>query len=236
LGLGDLAVASCALSAIQSRTSFYGWEEFLRAVGADDGQARGECTSALEELSSSIQRGSEDSSSPLLSVEEYFALGNRRALTFLYERRAIHSIADFYQERLCRTGGWDEIDLSKAALRRLEGGTGESAWDLVVCDEFQDLTDVQTALLFRLAADPRAVVLTGDPRQIINPSGFRWEEAKNKFYARGLPVMDVHRLSLNFRCVGSIVRLANALLDIKADLARGADAVDMDLAGWTPLM
>jgi tetratricopeptide (TPR) repeat protein len=108
----------------------------------------------------------------------------------------------------------------------MDGAAEEFSYDLVVCDEVQDLTDVQVSLLFRLAVDPRAVVLTGDPRQIINPSGFRWEEVKNKFYERGLPVPIVHRLSLNFRCVGSIVRLSNALLDIKAGLV-GLSDTDM---------
>jgi len=61
-------------------------------------------------------------------------------------------------------------------------------------------------------------VLTGDPKQIINPSGFRWEEVRNKFYERGIAVPEVRHLRLNFRCVGSIVRLANALLDLKRQL------------------
>ena len=82
---------------------------------------------------------------------------------------------------------------------------------------------MQIALLFRLAADPRSMVLTGDPRQIINPTGFRWEEVKYRFRERGLPVPEVRRLSLNFRCVGPIVRLANALLDLKASLVGLAD-------------
>ncbi|MDD5205602.1 MAG: 3'-5' exonuclease, partial [Desulfobacterales bacterium] len=48
--------------------------------------------------------------------------------------------------------------------------------------------------------------------------GFRWEEVRNRFYERGLRVPPLHHLSLNFRSVGSIVRLANALLDLKQQL------------------
>jgi len=42
-----------------------------------------------------------------------------------------------------------------------------------VCDEVQDFADIQLALIFSLAVSPDRVVLTGDPKQIINPSGFR---------------------------------------------------------------
>ena len=62
------------------------------------------------------------------------------------------------------------------------------------------------------------MVLAGDTKQIINPSGFRWEEVRNKFFERGIQVPKVHALRINFRCVGSVVKLANALLDLKQRL------------------
>ena len=81
---------------------------------------------------------------------------------------------------------YDEIDLTRKALEYLEQHGDQFRYDLVVCDEVQDFTDVQLALLFRLATDPRRTVLTGDPKQIINPSGFRWEEVRARYYERGL--------------------------------------------------
>ena len=186
-----------------------------------------------------VQKASGDWSSPLLSLEEYLALGKKRAPLFPYDRREIHAIAEFYQERLARSGRWDEIDLSRAALRRMDGRAEEFSWDLVVCDEVQDLTDVQLSLLFRLASNPRLVILTGDPRQIVNPSGFRWEEVKNKFFERGIPAPPVRRLSLNFRSAGSLVQLSNALLDIKADLVGLTDTEMREqwkFAGRPPLV
>ena len=218
IGIRDLSIAVRAGAFIERRTSFGDYAGFLREMTRGAAETAGECAKVLDEVLRLVEKSASDFASPLLSIEEYLALGKKRAPTFLYDRREIHAIAEFYQERLTRSGRWDEIDLSKAALRRMDGATEEFSWDLVVCDEVQDLTDVQISLLFRLAADPRGVVLTGDPRQIINPSGFRWEEVKNKLYERGLPVPPVHRLSLNFRCVGSIVRLSNALLDLKAGL------------------
>ena len=78
--------------------------------------------------------------------------------------------------------------------------------------------DIQLALIFRLVRSPEGLVLAGDTKQIINPSGFRWEEVRNKFYERGIQVPRVHALRINFRCVGNVVKLANALLDLKQRL------------------
>jgi tetratricopeptide (TPR) repeat protein len=223
IGLQELSIGLRAGAFIERRTSLGDYGGFLREMARGSAGAAEDCARVLDEVLRLAEKSASDFASPLLSVDEYLALGKKRAPAFLYDRREIHAIAEYYQERLVRSGRWDEIDLSKAALRRMDGAVEEFSWDLVVCDEVQDLTDVQVSLIFRLASDPRGVVLTGDPRQIINPSGFRWEEVKNKLYERGLPVPPVHRLSLNFRCVGSIVRLSNALLDLKAGLVGLAD-------------
>jgi tetratricopeptide (TPR) repeat protein len=223
LGIENLGISRGVEAFIQQRTSLGSYREFLRRVARADPEGAPECDAVLVEVLRLVSASGDDFSAPLLSAEEYLALGRKRAPSFTYDRRAIHRIAEYYQDRLSRSGRWDEIDLSKAALQILEEAGGASSWDLVICDEVQDLTDVQISLLFHLAADPRSIVLTGDSRQIINPSGFRWEEVKNKLYERGLPVPAVHRLALNFRCVGSIVSLSNALLDLKASLVGLSD-------------
>jgi tetratricopeptide (TPR) repeat protein len=178
---------------------------------------------ALEAVVDAVREADADVSRPLLSLEEYLALGRKRAPTFRWDRPALHAIARWYQDRLESSGAWDELDLCRAALQRLASDPDVPSWDLVVCDEAQDFTDIQLSLVFRLARDPLHVVITADPRQIVNPSGFRWEEVKNRFFERGLPVPEVQRLSLNFRCVGSIVRLANALLELKQNLVGLSD-------------
>ena len=222
-GLQGISLARDAQSFIQRETSLRDYSGFLRAVADRETRDDAECGEILREVLRLVEKHEADFQSPLLSAEEYLALGKKRAPGFLYDRREIYGIAEFYQDRLQRTGCWDEIDLCKAALQLLDGAREEFSYDLVVCDEVQDLADIQISLLFRLASDPRNVVLTGDPRQIVNPTGFRWEEVKTKLYERGLAVPPVHRLSLNFRCVGSVVRLSNALLDLKAGLVGLSD-------------
>ncbi|MBD3376489.1 AAA family ATPase [candidate division KSB1 bacterium] len=154
-----------------------------------------------------------------LSFADYEALGQKKAPNFAEDRKRIYEIFQRYQDWLHKDHLWDELDLSRAAMAQLQGQK-ESRWqyDLVVCDEIQDLSDIQHELLLHSARHASQVLLCGDSKQIINPSGFRWEELRRHFFERNLPVPEMHYLNLNFRCSGSIVELSNVLLQLKARL------------------
>ena len=204
---------------IERGSTFTQLDNFIQTMSAGNGSPGEEHRSVLTELIRVIEKKSKMFSTPLFTYREYQNLGRKRAPNFLYERKDIYDIAEYYQSRIEAQGQWDEIDLCRQAIRRMAGKRGAKfRYDLVVCDEVQDFAEIQLSLIFSLAKSHRGVVLTGDPKQIINPSGFRWEEVKNKFYERGVDIPDVYPLSLNFRCVGSIVKLSNALLDLKQQL------------------
>lgn len=152
---------------------------------------------------------------PLLSLEEYLYLGEKRAPNFLYDRGELYAIATYYQKKLEERGLYDEIDLAKRALAERKCDESPPVWDLVVCDEIQDMTDTHIEFLFDLCADRNKVFFAGDERQTVNPSGFRWEGVRSRFYESGTSVPDLIHLSLNFRSTGSIVEVGNALLDLK---------------------
>ncbi len=219
LGLVNLETAPRIQAFLQSKTGFAGLEGLARSLTTDEGLWRKEQGLALLEIGRILEKKSRGLSDPLLTYPEYVQLGQKRAPNFLYERRELYDIATYYQGKLEEQGLWDEIDLCRRVLGRLgQGSDSRTPYDLVVCDEVQDFADVQLALIFRLAGSPENVVLAGDTKQIINPSGFRWEEVRNKFFERGIQVPRVHSLRINFRCVGSVVKLANALLDLKQRL------------------
>ncbi len=223
LGLEPLAVAVPIGRFLADRTPYGSLGGLISAIETPGAVEPRMLAPAMEAVVDAVRTADADVSRPLLSLEEYLALGRKRAPTFRWDRPALHAIARWYQDRLEGSGAWDELDLCRAALQRLTVDPDAPTWDLVVCDEAQDFTDIQLSLVFRLARDARRVVITADPRQIINPSGFRWEEVKNRFFERGLPVPEVQRLNLNFRCVGSIVRLANGLLELKQNLVGVTD-------------
>ena len=228
------------LDAVRERkSSFATLREFAASVRDGDAARQEEqqflLTGALRLLDKQAARLDQ----PLLTLREYEGLGTRRAPNFPVDRSEIYRIAEYYQQQLEAAGRYDEIDLTRRALQYLEQHGDQFRYDLVVCDEVQDFTDVQLALLFRLAADPRRTVLTGDPKQIINPSGFRWEEVRARYYERGLQVPEVINLSINFRSVGNIVSLANSLLQLKGrliGLGSGEIAERWTFRGRPPLL
>ncbi len=204
---------------VYRKTSYAQFDDFVKSMAHGDGPAKDEQKFILGEIRRFIGKKANSLSTPLLTYKEYLNLGKKRAPNFLYERKDIYDIAEFYQGKLDERGQWDEIDLCRQAIRQIEKKQGTRfSYDLVVCDEVQDFSDIQLSLIFNLAKSHRGIVLTGDPKQIINPSGFRWEEVKNKYYERGIDIPDVYHLNLNFRCVGNIVKLSNALLDLKQEL------------------
>jgi hypothetical protein len=173
----------------------------------------------LHALCDVVGKHEADFHSPLMTFEEYERLGRKRAPSFSQDRRQIYHLAEWYQKNLEQGRLWDEIDLTRAAIRALDRRSASwQPYDLVCCDEVQDFTDIQLSLIVRLPDRPSHLILGGDPKQIVNPSGFRWEEVKELFYDRAVPVPSVHHLTLNFRCVGSIVLLSNALLELKQRL------------------
>jgi len=154
-----------------------------------------------------------------LSFVEYEMMGRKKAPNFAYDRKEIYQIFEWYQDQLESGKLWDELDLTHEAMNILNTRFNDKfIYDMVICDEIQDLTDIQHELLFSIVKNPYNLILSGDSRQIINPSGFRWEELKQHFYNRNIKVPELSFLNMNFRSSGSIVELSNKLLDIKTGL------------------
>jgi tetratricopeptide (TPR) repeat protein len=218
LGLKKFEVLEKIERILARKSRYSRVDELVQAMTIGSDPARDEHKFILTEVLRIIEKRVRSFASPLLTYQEYLNLGRKRAPNFLFERKDVYAIAEYYQSQLEEQGKWDEIDLCRQAIQRLDHHTDRFTYDLVVCDEVQDFADIQLSLIFRLARTYGGLVFTGDPKQIVNPSGFRWEEVKEKFYERGVEVPDVHLLNLNFRCVGSIVKLSNALLDLKQQL------------------
>ncbi len=221
LGVTNLELIDKIERIRERKTRFKSYVDFTNRLQGTADQAASDHEAAaflLHHILKAAEKRNERLDSPLLTYQEYSRLGRKRAPNFLFDRQEIYAIAEYYQDRLVERGLKDEIDLCRDALAVLGEHEALEGYDLLVCDEVQDFADIQLALIFRLARPFHRVLLAGDTKQIINPSGFRWEEVKDKFYERGVKVPEIHNLSLNFRCVGSIVRMSNALLDLKQRL------------------
>ena len=222
--LDDLGLVTELNTACRTHTIFNSPQDFAASLRDGDTAHYHEQLFLLGKVRRLVDEQADRLGQPLLTLAEYTALGRKRAPNFPYDRKEIYRIAEYYQKELNEQKRYDEIDFTRAALEYLEQHEDQLRYDLVVCDEVQDFTNLQLALLFRLARDPRRILIAGDFAQIINPTAFRWQEVRQHFFERGLPVLDVTNLSVNSRNVDNIVRLANGLLHLK-DRSVGSSSV-----------
>jgi tetratricopeptide (TPR) repeat protein len=173
-----------------------------------------------EELRSILKGACLSLTQPMLDEESYFELGRKRAPLFVDERPEIWRIAQRYQAWLVEEGRSDRIDLCRRAFSELRHR--KARYDVVICDEVQDLTELEVAFVLALSRRPAldGVLLTGDTQQIVNPSGFRWAEVRRltakAAHLRAAP--EVVRLRRNLRSVRPLVELANALLLLRREV------------------
>lgn len=167
---------------------------------------------------------SPDAVPALLARDAYLGLPDERCgLSGERDRAAAYAVAQAFD----RWSAAARLASLNAVAARLAAATARGAYDLVIVDEAQDLTEVQLELLHRLAGgvpvcarDPHATApvrlfLTGDVNQVLAPTAFD---------ARRLMRMDarlqIERLNGNFRNPEAVCRLANALGLLRASSRR----------------
>lgn len=128
---------------------------------------------------------------------------------------------------------WDDLDLAWQVLDHRDPNAGDYA--IIVCDEAQDLSRVESAALFSSLAwekydlstltQPSSeylrtpVILTGDAHQTVSPSCFRWERVKadcGRALVQHLPDLPLprvkqYKLCFNYRNAATIAGLCNGL-------------------------
>ena len=191
------------------------WEE-IRGVIRGDGRLM-----ARERLKSGLH---------YLSLDEY--LNDLVRSQSLFEdpadKKGVYQAFEAYEKEKHRQGLWDDLDLTFGALCVL--GEGESVegtgrYDEIVCDEVQDLTIVQAALVSELARSPAGLYFAGDDHQSIHPSRFQWERLQDRIYAIQQERLQhwqrksskPRRLTTNYRSTRPIVELSNALMAWRAE-------------------
>ena len=193
---------------------------------------------AWEEIRGIIKGGCLDPKQAHLTQPEYEALGRKRAPLFVRERPRIFKVFQQYQDWLGKMGLTDDIDLARLASRRLKP---EHRYTHIVCDEGQDLTELELGLLLSLVDHPTGLFFAADPQQVVNPSGFRWAELRSLIRERhrALPKPEIQALTRNYRSVQSIVALANAFVTLKRERTGRSDDDDLQettLHGATPVL
>ncbi len=174
---------------------------------------------AWDEIRSIIKGSQLSTDRDILSKKDYEKLGKRRSTVIPpHQRHEVYQLAEWYQKKLKNQQDerFDEIDLARKVLQLVKSSSTHP-YQLIVCDEVQDFTELQLELLLQLSATDGKLFFAGDLHQMISPSGFRWEELRQKFY-RGRREVTQRTLNFNFRSVGTLVNLANQVLRLRSRL------------------
>jgi tetratricopeptide (TPR) repeat protein/mRNA-degrading endonuclease RelE of RelBE toxin-antitoxin system len=151
--------------------------------------------------------------------DEYKILGQKRSsvVTNKDNRNKIYEVATRYRKFLEKQQFFDEIDLSRQALNLVHSSY---RYQMIICDEVQDFTELQLLLLARLIVSGGQLFFTGDLHQMILPSAFRWEELKSILTKEKIKYNEPEELNTNFRSVGSLFNLANQFLQLRYRLLK----------------
>jgi tetratricopeptide (TPR) repeat protein len=167
---------------------------------------------------------------PPLASDLYASLPRRRQELDVQVIRALYPQVVAYQNWLAADEKrWDDLDLAWTSLEYLRSpGVSTHQYQVLYCDEAQDLTELDYEILVRLCKVHRkgdrhfpGLVAAGDPLQTINPSGFRWSVVKERVFRAVQRTTDtelaVQTVALpdNFRSDEWIVKLANAILAVR---------------------
>lgn len=145
----------------------------------------------------------------LIPQEDYLALNKKYTVYSEEVRKEIYKIAVTYQNWLTERSYLDENDLARRVIR----GKKEF-FDCIICDEVQDLTEIEIYMLKILVKNGENLLLSGDIHQVINPTYFNFSRVKSLFY-KGKYVEK--QLEKNYRSQKKIVDLANKLSNLRGE-------------------
>jgi len=141
--------------------------------------------------------------------EDYLALNKKYTVYSEEVRKEIYIIALIYQDWLTEKGYLDENDLARRVIL-----CKKEIFDCIICDEVQDLTEVEIYMLKTLVKNGENLLLSGDIHQIINPTYFSFSRVKSLFYKKKYVEKQLEK---NYRSQKKIVDLANRLSDLRGE-------------------
>ena len=151
----------------------------------------------------------------IIDEQLYLKLPKRYSIFTYEEKVIIYDIAKRYQQWLESSNKFDENDITRIALSKLRIEE-KFKFDYIICDEIQDLTELQIYFLLKSVNDKDNILFCGDFNQTINPTFFDTGriEAIYKIY-NGMSNFKENIIKTNYRSSKSIVEFANKITNLK---------------------
>ena len=125
---------------------------------------------------------------------------------------------------------WDDLDLVRYILNKIDSGFEPKKYDIIYCDEAQDFTPIENALILKLSKYTEydlkgfseiPIAYAGDPNQTVSPTGFNWKRLKEiadniftEYIGNHIKIKE-KTLNNNYRSKKTIVEFANSIQYIR---------------------
>ncbi len=153
---------------------------------------------------------------------------NNQQLTVDIEdyRTIYNEIYPKYSNKLKEENLWDDLDMVRDILNKIEYVNNYPKYDVIFCDEAQDFTPIEIELILKTSKyfdydlkyfKTIPIAFAGDPNQTISPTGFNWSRLKNVFNESfkeqigGYIRLSDCTLNNNYRSKSNIIRLSNTI-------------------------
>lgn len=151
----------------------------------------------------------------IMNEQIYLNLPEKYSIFTYEEKVIIYDISKRYQQWLESSNKFDENDITRISLSKLRIEQ-EFKFDYIICDEIQDLTEIQIYFLLKSVNNKDNILFCGDFNQTINPTFFDTGrvEAIYKIY-NGMSNFKEKIIKTNYRSPRNIVEFANKLTNLK---------------------
>lgn len=164
------------------------------------------------------------------TIEAYKALPKNDRTVEVMDFENIYRIWENWYKPTYEGKRWDDLDLIRYILEKMDAGFEYKKYDIIYCDEAQDFTVIENDLILRLSKynsydllgyHEIPIAYAGDPNQTVNPTGFNWKRLKDIFDTTFSVLMGKHiklsekTLNNNYRSKKTIVEFANTLQYIR---------------------
>lgn len=141
----------------------------------------------------------------MLSKNEYINIYGHYKIFSEEEQNIIYEIALLY-EKYCLMNGLSLYNRDSIDIMNMENS---EKYDYIFVDEVQDLTEVQISTIYSLVKNSNNIYLTGDEKQVINPTFFKDFRLYDLFKRKGKELFKPLPLNSNFRNSKSVTELIN---------------------------
>ena len=166
----------------------------------------------------------------IISKEKYMDIGRRRGRLQKNQRKEFYSLAKKIESELkgsshidAQYGEWDNLDLCKEIIARINENKILCDLEYLYVDEVQDLTAAEIEVLLTLMNKnddgKLRIAMAGDLSQSIQPSSFTWQALSDVIYdVLDIKVDKEKTLVENFRSTPYLVWAANHILELQRKL------------------